>query len=328
MAVAQQVADALWGNADSLTEVGEAFNTLTRTPSFPEPPRVVAWVPHLWGGPVGPFLVPFQAMAAARGPTCVSVYLCPHELDRAELAWFRLLRVHTSRVVADPDQPDTGAELVNQMATHAFARVLPNPWLVAVHATSPIGDLGDARSVAASVRALCLEAAPAAEDPDAPFPGASLLDPPAADAAQAAHARLEFPLWPAPPSRKDIPPRHPALVRLDYLTDARGAATAFRLPVSVRGGVPGIDVEQPSPDFIPGPRYRHPAEPAAEPPAPNRRPRGPCGSAGTRPAGPHGSTSNSCGSTAWSPGSPAAGRRRRSSTCSTSCGSTTASRCW
>jgi len=44
------------------------------------------------------------------------------------------------------------------------------------------------------------------------------------------------------------------LDRLADLCDAKGAATVFRLPVSVRGGVPGIAVRQLPPDFHPGER--------------------------------------------------------------------------
>jgi hypothetical protein len=47
-----------------------------------------------------------------------------------------------------------------------------------------------------------------------------------------------------------------SLLRLPYLMDARGAASAFRLPVSVRGGVPGVEVKQRPPDFHPGPRLQ------------------------------------------------------------------------
>ena len=35
---------------------------------------------------------------------------------------------------------------------------------------------------------------------------------------------------------------------------AKGAAAVFRVPISVRGGVPGIAVRQFAPDFEPGPR--------------------------------------------------------------------------
>lgn len=42
--------------------------------------------------------------------------------------------------------------------------------------------------------------------------------------------------------------------RLPYLVDAETAAGAFRLPVALRGGVPGVAVRQPTPQFDPGPR--------------------------------------------------------------------------
>src|SRR5690606_4646732 len=39
-----------------------------------------------------------------------------------------------------------------------------------------------------------------------------------------------------------------------YLADAHAASAAFRVPISVRGGVPGIITRQAAPDFEPGPR--------------------------------------------------------------------------
>ncbi len=44
------------------------------------------------------------------------------------------------------------------------------------------------------------------------------------------------------------------LERMPFLMDARGATTAFRLPINVRGGVLGVEVKQRPPDFHPGPR--------------------------------------------------------------------------
>jgi hypothetical protein len=66
--------------------------------------------------------------------------------------------------------------------------------------------------------------------------------------ARESHLQLSFPRWADPAGMPEF------LRRLPYLSDARGAATVFRLPVSVRGGVPGVEVEQPPPDFNPGPR--------------------------------------------------------------------------
>lgn len=42
---------------------------------------------------------------------------------------------------------------------------------------------------------------------------------------------------------------------LNYLVDARAAATVFRFPVNTRGGIPGIRVKQQAPEFHPGPIY-------------------------------------------------------------------------
>ena len=39
---------------------------------------------------------------------------------------------------------------------------------------------------------------------------------------------------------------------LNYIADARSAATVFRFPINVRGGIPGIEVKQQAPDFHPG----------------------------------------------------------------------------
>ena len=42
--------------------------------------------------------------------------------------------------------------------------------------------------------------------------------------------------------------------RLRYLVDARTASTAFRFPVPIRGGVPGVRTRQPAPSYDVGPR--------------------------------------------------------------------------
>jgi hypothetical protein len=46
--------------------------------------------------------------------------------------------------------------------------------------------------------------------------------------------------------------RPQAFPHIRYTVDAAGAATLFRLPVNIRGGVPGIPVRQIPPDFNPG----------------------------------------------------------------------------
>ena len=47
--------------------------------------------------------------------------------------------------------------------------------------------------------------------------------------------------------------RSKSFQHMRYVTDAAGAATVFRFPVNIRGGVPGIAVKQIPPDFNPGP---------------------------------------------------------------------------
>ena len=76
-----------------------------RLPAAQRPPRLqtgppfAAWVPHLWDGPTGPFLVPFGALASARRPVTVSVYAEPCELTTDERRWLGLVR-YTSRTAA------------------------------------------------------------------------------------------------------------------------------------------------------------------------------------------------------------------------------------
>jgi len=53
-------------------------------------------------------------------------------------------------------------------------------------------------------------------------------------------------------------PERPSPRCVTMLMDARGAATCFRLPISVKAGFPGIEVCQLPPDFSPGPRVLDP----------------------------------------------------------------------
>ena len=142
------------------------------------------------------------------------------------------------------------------MATQAYNRLLLNPWLIAVHCTSLVGDEEDARAVAGLARHL-----PKKRPPNRPraHPGHGFRRRRPSTAtgrpAQDSHEQLFFPLWPVPTARKDLAPRPKELSRLDYLADAKAACTVFRLHRSAFcSGVPGVPCSPTAPDFPPGER--------------------------------------------------------------------------
>jgi hypothetical protein len=77
---------------------------------------------------------------------------------------------------------------------------------------------------------------------------------PASDSNSAAMAWTSFQNLIYKPWGPTLAENSPDMKRVRFLTDARGAAVAWRFPISVRGGIPGIVVRQSAPDFEPGPR--------------------------------------------------------------------------
>jgi hypothetical protein len=250
-AVSQDVMSELWID-------GSALGNLVRDSRLKfdaiDVNKVKAWIPQLWDGPVGSFLLPFKALMASEAPVQLSIYLEPCTPRPPERIWLDQIALYAQKSAQNEKSfKDPAAQVAAERAGSVARRLLNDAFSVAVVIVAADGDSAAAQNLANSLRALCVQrlerdgAAAGDEDWRA---GARVLEATRDNAAAArrSHLALEFPQW------CDVPGMPPSIRRLPYLTDARGAATVFRLPVSVRGGVPGVEVQQAAPDFNPGPR--------------------------------------------------------------------------
>ncbi len=218
-----------------------------------------------WWGAGGAFLAPMTALAAAAERVELAVMLQPTELDEA-----RALAELAAKMATAAGTPTEGAVVGVERGAERIHSVDPQAqWLGRVHAANhrrlhrpflATSYVFSNDAVAARGVATALAAAISDEPPFEPPIGEPGVIPSRVDVVELdKHERqaallgigdLEF-YFAQQPIGAAI---DGGLYRLRYLCDARGAATAFRLPVSVRGGVPGIAVHQRSPDFHPGPR--------------------------------------------------------------------------
>lgn len=239
-----------------LAEVRQHDETVTFATLRDNP---TGYVVHPYLSPGGPLLAPFETLLRQRAPVVASLYLEPTELSEAErrglqelAAKAESLKDVTLRADYLPNEAGGGIRRADPqlaLAARLYAgslKRLAEPFVIAAHVASP--DAVAAVSVArALARAFTHEQAPEKWNGGEPLPSAADVIAPA-DGARPAFESLSYAPWgPRPEVR-------PGLERLRLLTDARGAAVAWRLPINVRGGVPGIAVRQPPPDFEPGPR--------------------------------------------------------------------------
>jgi hypothetical protein len=133
----------------------------------------------------------------------------------------------------------------------AYRKSLDEPFILAAQIAST--DANTAWTVARSVGAAITASTDHSHDDgrERALPSQASVMAPQNDAELAAARRTFTTLVHSPwgPSQAT-----PGKERFPYLVGAQGAAAAFRFPVSVRGGVPGIAVRQRPPDFETGPR--------------------------------------------------------------------------
>lgn len=239
----QEVTGSIWNNQTELKAIVEDPRLRRMAPRGDAGLR--AWMVLSWEGPAGPFVLPFKALIAAGCPVRISVYLQPCLVLDEERLWLELLAQATRRA---SQSLDPIVELAAQCASSAARRLLTNSFCVAVECMSR--DPAAALRVAEVLRSLCLELPEQSNREMSALPGAKIViaAPDKRKTASAEHSRLAFPSWMEPD-----PPLPAFAKRLPVLADARAAATMFRLPVSVRSGVPGLAVAQLAPDFNPGP---------------------------------------------------------------------------
>ncbi|HFD39072.1 MAG TPA: ATP-binding protein [Anaerolineae bacterium] len=225
-----------------------------------------AYVIHPYWGPTGPCLEPFEVLLRQPAPAAISIYLEPTELaaeerkslsEAAHLAQtLSDMQVQTYSGSSISRWRDPGAELVSRIY-EAYYKSLTEPFILVVQVASP--DPNTAWTVARAFASALIPSQPlaqtAAEARERDLPSQADIVAPRSVADRSAASRtfenlVWFP-WGATLATSDKQ-------RLRYLVGARGAATAFRFPVSVRGGLPGIAVRQMPPDFEPGPRPRKP----------------------------------------------------------------------
>ena len=222
--------------------------------------RGEAYVVHPYWAPAGSLLLPFEAMLRQPAPVALSIYLEPTQLAAAERESL-LEAAHVAQTLSEHDRQTYSGTSIRRMRDPEADRVgriyaalvkqLTDPFLVLVQAASPDSSAAwtIARSYGAAITAGREERA--TQDDERDLPMSFDVRPPRTDQ-ELACARRNLTQLTLIPWRNELASDDKK--RLVYLAGAKGAAAAFRFPISVRGGVPGIAVRQSAPDFEPGPR--------------------------------------------------------------------------
>lgn len=221
-----------------------------------------AYVIYPFWGPSTPFLEPFEVMMRVAHPVAINVHLEPTDLTAGEAASL-FEAAYIADTVADMDRRtfseasarrlrDPAAELVGRIY-NAYRKTLDEPFLMTIQVASPHAQTAwtIARSLGTSITVG--HERDAAESAEKGLPSQAAIVTPASED-DLARARRTFSSLFWSPWGDSIASF--GKERFPYLVGAAGAASAFRFPISVRGGVPGIAVKQRPPDFETGPR-RH-----------------------------------------------------------------------
>lgn len=246
--------------APALVEVRQHEENLT----FPLMQNQRGYVVHAYTAPGGSLLSPFETLLRQSSPAAVSLYLEPTELTETErsaleqaAAKAETMKEHHFSADFLPTQMQNLRIADPQMALAAriYAGILKRmsePFVVVAQVASP--DPMAAITVARAFgRAFTHEQTPEKGHAGESLPSSTDVIP-AADPASVQAARAGFESLLYRPWGPTVSVNSPGMGRLRFLADARGAAVAWRLPINVRGGVPGLAVRQPAPDFEPGPR--------------------------------------------------------------------------
>jgi hypothetical protein len=253
MRVRQQATRALWKPPQF---VSGASSLKAKFPWLTDQDATDPIVIFPWWGPGGPFLLPMESLLSQPVACSITVLLSPTSLRIHEWEWLcAMSQVAQSKgeqnlQVLGGQAPvrmvDPSAALAGRLYMANFRRLATNPSVVSVYCCAADGRHDVARSLAGSLQSLVHE--PPLESPtqnDERLPSGAQAHEVAADSLDARELKE---------LRVQPPTGPPSLLRLPDLVDPKGAATLFRLPVSVRGGVPGIRVKQLPPDFHPGVR--------------------------------------------------------------------------
>jgi hypothetical protein len=219
-----------------------------------------AYVVYPFWGPSAPFLEPFESLLRQPTSAAISIYLEPTELSHTELESL-YFAAHIAESVADLERNvqslvtprrlrDPGAELVGRIYG-AYHKALDEPFLLVTQVASTNANTAwtVARSLGAGITAGREEVLDETNERHLPSQASTIT--PRGDADLAAARRTFTTLVHTHWGHSEATP---GKERFPYLVGARGAAAAFRFPISVHGGVPGIAVKQRPPDFEVGPR--------------------------------------------------------------------------
>lgn len=217
-----------------------------------------AYVIHPFWKARGSFLEPLEVMLRQPGPVIISVYLEPTEISADEYATLAEAS-YLAQTVSDLDTPvqsvtgirrrrDPGAELVGKIYTQ-YLRSLDEPFVMVIQSVSldPNSAWTVARSFASSISSGYDPSKEGLGDYKLPS-SADLLVPSKTEEQNCADRTFSNLMW--SPWGKSLASQYKE--RLPYLCGAQGASSAFRFPINVRGGIPGIAVRQQAPDFEPG----------------------------------------------------------------------------
>ncbi|MCX6359386.1 MAG: DUF87 domain-containing protein [Armatimonadetes bacterium] len=228
-----------------------------------------------WWGPGSSMLLPYNVLTAQdANDVIVRIVLQPTRLRADEqcfladvarqaesLAQHQLPESRHGDLVIQTSQNLTDPQLRSMARSFAAnLRRLTYPFLCTMYVFSadPATAAQVANAMAAGIREEKAFAPPLGESEHLPG-GAEVLalQGPSLEAAAHMAQRLEPAGFDLADTSRYRSSTNKQLGRLRYLMDARGAACAFRLPVAVRGGVPGFVVKQVAPEFHPGPLDEH-----------------------------------------------------------------------
>lgn len=217
-----------------------------------------AYVIYPYSMASGSGIYPFETLLRQEDPVVINIYLEPTELFEDELESFYAaaaiaqtsadVEVPTLSKTAIKRRRDPGADLVGKIyKTYVDGLIEPFILTVQVASPNPKSAWAVARSYASTITANNYEVNEGGSGQS--LTGADLvLISKEADQiiAENTFSKLIF-------DRAGKSMATPGKERMPYLVGARAATAAFRFPINSRGGVPGISVRQPPPDFDPGP---------------------------------------------------------------------------
>jgi hypothetical protein len=223
-----------------------------------------AYVVYSFWQPHGAFLQPFETLLRQGAECVINLHLEPTRLAAAEaqalakaaaaaqtLSEWQRTSAHSVEYSGRWSDPQ--AVLVARTYS-AQLRRLSQPFVMVAQVASP--DRFAALSVAQTLGAAFTSRSGGQRSDEDPTSAFQVVLPANDADLQAATRTLNHLVL--TPWGQSLAQESPDLIRLRYLADARGASALFRFPIAVRGGVPGIEVRQPMPDFEPGGRAIQP----------------------------------------------------------------------